>query len=162
MYIFILFTGLFLTYLALSENISPGNMVIGAMLAGIILLLLQPSRRHSPWKRLPLALIAMIGYVTVLFWDLIRSGIQVARLVLDPRLPIRQGIIRIPSESDSDLVIGMSAHWITLTPGELVVEIDENGDLYTHCLNIEQSLQGSAGAQQRRNRLIPKIFGEKR
>ena len=151
--------GLVLTYLALSENVSWGNMVIGVLIAGIILFLLRPPRSAVGWKRIPMALAALIGYVGILFWDLIKSGIQVARIVIDPRLPVHQGIIRIPSDSDSELGTAMSAHWITLTPGELVMEIDEKGGMYTHCLNVETSRKNASKAQHRRNRLIRKIFG---
>lgn len=151
--------GLILTYLALSENISFGNIIVGVVIAGIILSLLRPSRSAIGWKRMPMALAALIGYVGILFWDLIKSGIQVARIVIDPRLPVRQGIIRIPSDSDSELGTAMSAHWITLTPGELVMEIDEEGGMFTHCLNVEASQKAALNSQRRRNRLIQKIFG---
>jgi len=151
--------GLVLTYLALSENVSFGNIIVGVVIAGIILSLLRPPRSAVGWKRLPMALAALIGYVLILFWDLIKSGIQVARIVIDPRLPVQQGIIRIPSDSGSELGTAMSAHWITLTPGELVMEIDEEGGMYTHCLNVEASRKNASKSQHRRNRLIRKIFG---
>lgn len=153
--------GLVLTYMALSENISFKNTVTGFLIAGLILVLLRPRRGSIRWQQIPIALLGLAAYILILFWDLIKSGIQVARIVVDPRLPIRQGIIRIPSESDSELGTAISAHWITLTPGELVVEIDDSGGMYTHCLNVEESYEDAITAQRRRNRIIRKIFDAK-
>jgi multicomponent Na+:H+ antiporter subunit E len=110
------------------------------------------------WRRLPSAIVALIKYVVILAYDLIMSGIQVARIVLNPALPIQQGIVAIPSECESELGSALSAHAITLTPGELVIETDEQGVMYTHCLDATKSEQYVAEAQKMRRDLLEKIF----
>jgi multicomponent Na+:H+ antiporter subunit E len=52
----------------------------------------------------------------------------------------------------------LSAHAITLTPGELVLGIDDQGVLYVHCLDVTQSAAYAAEAQQLRQELLSKIF----
>lgn len=158
MYNLLLIVPLLLVYLELSSNFELSNVVVGLLIVSGILLLIRPRRRPMVWHRLPSAIVALIKYVVILAYDLIMSGIQVARIVLDPALPIQQGIVAIPSECESELGSALSAHAITLTPGELVIEMDEQGVMYTHCLDATKSEQYVAEAQKMRRDLLEKIF----
>ena len=64
------------------------GLIVGLLIVTGILLLIRPQRRPMAWRRLPSAFIALIKYVVILAYDLIISGIQVARIVLDPALPV--------------------------------------------------------------------------
>lgn len=90
--------------------------------------------------------------------DVIRGGISTARIVLDPKLPINPGIIAIPSGSKSDLGTALSAHAITLSPGELVVAIDDEGVMYTHCLDVTDTEKFIEKAQSTRKNFLSKMF----
>lgn len=158
MYNLLLIVPLLLVYLELSSNFELSNVVVGLLIVSGILLLIRPRHRPMAWHRLPSAIVALIKYVVILAYDLIMSGIQVARIVLDPALPIQQGIVAIPSECESELGSALSAHAITLTPGELVIETDEQGVMYTHCLDATKSEQYVAEAQKMRRDLLEKIF----
>lgn len=158
MYNLLLIVPLLLVYLELSSNFEFSNLIVGLLIVTGILLLIRPRRRPMAWRRLPSAIVALIKYVVILAYDLIMSGIQVARIVLDPALPIQQGIVAIPSECESELGSALSAHAITLTPGELVIETDEQGVMYTHCLDATKSEQYVAEAQKMRRDLLEKIF----
>lgn len=147
-----------LLYLMLTTNWAFNNMVVGVILAVIVTLLLRPEKRPIAWASLPQALFATLIYLGRLFWDLLISGIQVARIVLTPSLPIKPGIIAIPSQCESDLGVALSAHAITLTPGEMVVEIDEEGVMYTHVLDVSDADERVAEAQQVRRDLLSRIF----
>jgi len=158
MYNLLLIVPLLLVYLELSSNFELSNLIVGLLIVTGILLLIRPQRRPMAWRRLPSGFIALIKYVVILAYDLIISGIQVARIVLDPALPIKQGIVAIPSESESELGMALSAHAITLTPGELVIEMDEQGVMYTNCLDATKSEKYVAEAQKMRMDLLEKIF----
>ena len=158
MYNLLLIVPLLLVYLELSSNFELSNLIVGLLIVTGILLFIRPRRRPMAWRRLPSAFIALIKYVVILAYDLIISGIQVARIVLDPALPIKQGIVAIPSESESELGMALSAHAITLTPGELVIEMDEQGVMYTSCLDTTKSEKYVAEAQKMRMDLLEKIF----
>ncbi len=89
-------------------------------------------------------------------WSL--SGIQTARLVLSPSLPIKPGVLRIPSDTETDLGAALSAHAITLTPGEMVVEMDSDNVMYTHALDATKAKEYVHDAQEMRRKLLDQIF----
>jgi multicomponent Na+:H+ antiporter subunit E len=149
---------IFLLYLLISTNFEWRNMIVGALLAIFVTWLLQLQPQQMAWQRVPIALWAGLRYFALLMWELFSSGIQVARIVLDPKLPIQPGVIAIPSGTQSEQATALSAHSITLTPGEMVVMIDENNVMYTHCLDVSKADDLVTAAQARRRDLLDKIF----
>jgi multicomponent Na+:H+ antiporter subunit E len=149
---------LFLIYLALTSNLAWNNLLVGLLVGAGLSWLLRPSLKPFPWRRLPGSLLATVRYLLVLLVDLITSGIQVSRIVLDPKLPIQPGVVAIPSGCESELATALSAHAVSLTPGELVVEIDDEGVMYTHCLDASRAADYVADAQKMRRDLLRKIF----
>jgi multicomponent Na+:H+ antiporter subunit E len=148
-----------LVYLALTMDLSVSNLVV-ALLIGIgVSLFIKPQRTFVPLSRLPQGIVMFIVYVALLALDVLRSGINVARIVLDPRLPIRPGVVAIKSGSKSELGTALSAHAITITPGEMVIEIGDDGTMYTHCLDAVSSGAGADAAQSKRRAMLEKIFG---
>ena len=145
-------------YLALTANLRLSNILVGLLLSSLILLLLRPATHAVNWRFLPSTTWAMLRYILLLVYDLIVSGIQVARIVLDPTLPIQQGIIAIPTNCESETAQALSAHAITLTPGELVVEMGEEGVMYTHVLDAGHAQDNMAEAQQVREQMLQKIM----
>jgi multicomponent Na+:H+ antiporter subunit E len=103
-------------------------------------------------------MVALLRYVALAFYDLVVNGLQVARLVIDPRVPVRPGILAIPTETVSDLGTALSAHAITLAPGELVLEIDEEGVMYTHVLDAADADAHLREAQRLRRDLLSRIL----
>lgn len=149
---------LLFVYLELSSNFEFSNIVLGLLIVTGITKLVRPRRRPSDWRRLPSATVALVRYAVILAYDLIASGVQVARIVLDPALPIKPGIVAIPSECESELDAALSAHAITLTPGEMVIEMDEAGVMYTNCLDVTDAERYVVEAQNMRRDLLQKIF----
>ena len=150
---------LFIVYLALTGNAEPANLVVGALVAvGISLLRPKMDLPLMNLKRLPQFLWAGIRYLFVVAGDVVRGGISTARIVLDPNLPLNPGIIAIPSGTRSELGTALSAHSITLSPGEMVVAIDDEGIMYTHCLNVDDSERMVADAQKLRKNLLSRMF----
>jgi multisubunit Na+/H+ antiporter MnhE subunit len=150
---------LFIVYLALTGNAEPANLVVGALVAvGISLLRTKMNLPLVPLKRLPQFLWAGIRYIVVVAGDVIRGGISTARIVLDPNLPLNPGIIAIPSGTQSELGTALSAHSISLSPGEMVVAIDDEGVMYTHCLDVDDSEKMVANAQKLRKNLLNRMF----
>ena len=146
-----------LVYLALTANLEPLNILVGLLVGTIVTFLIPANETEFHPSRWLSFIWALIRYIILMAWDLIVSGVQVARIVLSPKMPINPGIIAIPSKTDSDLATALSAHEITLTPGEFVVEIDEEGVMYTHVLNLEQAEQFAEEAQEKRRTLLEKM-----
>lgn len=133
--------------------------MVGALVAlGISLLRPNMNLPLMSLKRIPQFLWAGIRYIFVVAWDVIRGGISTARIVLDPNLPLNPGIIAIPSGTQSELGTALSAHAITLSPGEMVMAIDDEGVMYTHCLNVENSEKMIAEVQELRKNLLSRMF----
>ncbi len=150
--------GLWLVYLALTANLEMGNVVLGLLVAAGLMLLLRPPRGSFEVQRLPGAATALCRYLFVVFSDAIKSGLVVARLVLDPALPVKPGIIAIPSDCDSELATALSAHAITLAPGEMVIEIGRDGTMYTHALDSTRAAQYVQEAQELRRELLRRMI----
>lgn len=150
--------GLCLIYLALTANLELSNLVLGLLIATGLTLLLQPPRGTIKLRDLPVALLALSRYIFVIAIDVAKSGVATARIVLDPALPVKPGIIAIPSGCCSELATALSAHAITLAPGEMVVEIGEDGTMYTHALDATHAAEYVVEAQRLRRDLLQKIF----
>jgi len=149
---------LLVIYLALTGNLQASNIVLGTLVAGAATLLLRPQPGRTDLRRLPAAFWATVRYIAILAADVVKSGVGVARIVLDPKLPIRPGIVAIESGCQSELATALSAHALTITPGEMVIGIDENGVMYAHCLDATHSAEYAAEAQTMRRNLLSKIF----
>jgi multicomponent Na+:H+ antiporter subunit E len=66
---------------------------------------------------------------------LAKSNIDVMLRVLNPKLPMRPGIVRIETKLTSPMARLILANSITLTPGTFVVDIKENL-LYIHWIEV--------------------------
>ena len=158
MYYLLIIVPLLFVYLELSSNFELSNIIVGLMIVTGIVKLIRPRRLPMDWRRLPSSVFALMRYLVTLVYNVIVSGIRVARIVMDPALPIKPGIVSIPSEYESEMGTALSAHAITLAPGEMVVEMDEKGVMYTSCLDTTNSEKYIEHAQKIRKDLLQKIF----
>jgi multicomponent Na+:H+ antiporter subunit E len=155
------FVFLYAVYVIQSGNYSLNNLVFGLFVALVLYLLLRPmigGGGSLDIARAPLMLRGLLQYAAYVLIDVIKCGVNVAKIVLDPKLPIRPGIVAVKSRRPSELGTALSAHAITITPGEMVIEIGDDGTMYTHCLDAISSGEGAEGAQTNRNRLLDKIL----
>lgn len=151
----VLFT---LIYLALTVNWELLNIILGVLVAIFVSILIRrPLKPMSP-SHIPKSIWATIRYIGTLIWDLILSGIKLAIILLSPKMPLNTGIINIPSNCQSELGAALSAHAITLTPNELVVEMDEDHNMYTHVLDAARAPEYVHDAQKQRLELLDEIF----
>lgn len=65
-------------------------------------------------------------YLPWILYQIILANIDVARRALDPKMPIDPGFITFDSFLKSDLSKTTLANSITLTPGTVTVDIDDN------------------------------------
>ena len=95
--------------------------------------------RNENYRMLsPVRLISILIYICGPFLvELTKANLDVAYRVITGR--VRPGIIRLHSGMKSDLGVTMLAHSITLTPGTLIVDIDEkNHDLFIHVIHLNE------------------------
>ncbi|MDK2825828.1 multisubunit sodium/proton antiporter, MrpE subunit [Methanolobus vulcani] len=79
---------------------------------------------------------AQIKYLYVLIVEIIKANIMVAKIVLQPKIDIKPGIIAVPIDTKTDLGITAIANTITLTPGTLTIDMsDDRCLLYVHAID---------------------------
>lgn len=147
-----------LMYLLVSANFSARNILFSLFIGAIVALVFRPKQKIFTVRQIPSASWALLRYAAILIFDLLKSGVLVGRIVLDPDLPIKPGIITISADCETELANALSAHAITLTPGEIVIEMDECGTMYTHVLNVDEAQEYIQQAQSLRKDLLRKIF----
>jgi len=74
-------------------------------------------------------------YIAVFLWELLTANVDVARRVVDPRLPIEPRVVTVPLRVERDIAITTIANSITLTPGTLTMDYDDDQNaLYVHAM----------------------------
>ena len=76
---------------------------------------------HMTWR--------LTMYLPWLAWELVKSNIDIARVILHPKLPIQPMVIKIKGSQVTELGYVTYANSITLTPGTVTIFID--GDEFT-------------------------------
>ena len=72
-------------------------------------------------------------YLGAFTWELLRANVDVAYRVLSPGMPIEPEVILIPLRVESDIAITVIANSITITPGTVTLDYDdETNALYVH------------------------------
>jgi len=112
----------------------------------------------------PKQLWALITYGAQLAWDIVFSGIDVAKRILPREMDINPGIYCVDTfdEDKHKLVSGLSAHSITITPGSLVIDHkpEEHNMMYVHVLDVNDWTQESLEEEQKgRLNHIKRILG---
>ena len=85
----------------------------------------------------------LVLYLPWLIVQIVKSNIDVARLVLNPRLPIRPHLIRVRPGQHSNVGRVVYANSITLTPGTVTVGFS-NDELTIHALT-DDAAEGVLG-----------------
>ncbi len=121
---------------------SKGELIAGAVISFFVALatgkVLCPTsksfRMLNPIRWLKL-LLYLIGPFPL---AMARANLDVAYRVITGR--IKPGIVKISPDLKTDLGITLLANSITLTPGTLSVDIDEErNDLYVHWINVKNT-----------------------
>jgi len=87
-----------------------------------------------------LRLVAVVSYWLWLFGEILKAGLQVARIILDPRLPISPTLVRFRPSQETAVGLATHANSITLTPGTITVQANHQ-EFLVHALTRE----GAAG-----------------
>ena len=88
-------------------------------------------------------------YLPWLFWQIVKANIQVARIILDPRLPISPRVIRVKSSQRGERAQVLFANSITMTPG--TISLDVSLDTITvHALTEEIARDLESGEMDRK------------
>ena len=149
-----------LIWMIVTSEVSPGSFGVG-MLIGISILLVIGARPTLKRGRLIDQVTAFVVYTITLARDVVNCSIIVARCVLKPEMCINPGILAVDTQdaAEDDVIAAFSAHGITITPGELVLDFDGARTMFVHCLDVEASAQSAPDGQAKRLLLLRRVLG---
>jgi len=148
-----------------TAQLTIGNFLLGYLFSLVVLIAIGVRGDSFNLRNAPKQMFNLIVYIFFLACEVLVSGLQVARLILTPSLPIRPGISAINTQdaTENAMISAVSAHGITITPGELVVDFEETAEdgvlMIVHSLNMEKSAQHLDSDQSIRLRRIKGILG---
>ncbi len=125
---------LVLVWVLLWGNASVANIIGGLIVALLITLLLPLPVVPVEGRVHPVSLLRLLFVVA---YELVLSSLQVAWLAIKPGPPPRSAVLRARLAIKSDLVLALAVNIITLIPGSMVLEIDQERRLvYVHVIDV--------------------------
>ncbi len=100
------------------------------------------------WRALP--------YWGWLAWQVAKTNVEVARIILNPKMPISPCMVRVRASQKSELGHVVYANSITLTPGTVTVDLVDGG-LKVHALTRAAADDLASGEMDRR---VTAMMGE--
>lgn len=89
------------------------------------------------------------AYAPWLIKEIVKSNIEVTRIVLSPDMPLQRNLIEVHDNPRSELGRVILANSITLTPGTVSVSMEEDRIL-VHALSFDGAAEDLAGDMDRR------------
>lgn len=79
----------------------------------------------------------LLSLVLYVLWSLVRSNVEMARVVATPDAAVK-AVLALHLETDNEWAITTLANIITLTPGTLALDVDDDrSELYVHVITIQ-------------------------
>lgn len=129
----------YIFWLVLSGHYTLLLMVIGAV-SSLLVVMLASRMAVVDREGHPIDLVGRaIWFWPWLVWQIVKSGIDVSRIILSPSLPISPTLINVRATQKSAVGLVTYANSITLTPGTVSVEV-EGDEITVHAITY-------AGAQ---------------
>lgn len=127
----------FLIWLAFTSSFDVAELSIGIIVSFIIAIFNFDYFTQVGLKSFkPKRLLLILYYNLIFLWSLIKSNINVAKVVLSPKLPIKTGIVEFESKLNSDFAKMVLANSISLTPGTFTIDFVDN-TFYIHWLQVK-------------------------
>ena len=124
--LWLLFSGLF----------KPLLLAFGLFSVGVVFWLLRRAEAIDETPlRLPIAPHRLASYLLWLMAEIARANWAVTKLILAPRIRLRQHLFALPCSQTTDVGQVIFANSITLTPGTITVET-EPGRLLVHAVDF--------------------------
>jgi multicomponent Na+:H+ antiporter subunit E len=152
-------------WLVLSGRFQTKYLVMGVVCALLVTLFTADLARRggtsiqgTAAKRVsvPLAAWRLLVYFIWLLWSIVQANLQVAYLVLQPRMNVRPGLLSFKTKLRSRTGHIILANSITLTPGTITVEFGDGS--YTIHVLAPEAAQSLLDAKMQSK--IEQVFGE--
>lgn len=147
---------LFIIWLLLSGHYEPLLLSLGALSCAFVAWIAhrmdvvdrEGHPIHLSWR--------VLIYWPWLIWQIVISNIAIARIILDPKLPIDPSLIKVRASQADDLGKVIYANSITLTPGTVSIDV-RGSQIEVHALTTAMAEGVKTGDMDRR---VTKMEGE--
>ncbi|HJD45061.1 MAG TPA: Na+/H+ antiporter subunit E [Candidatus Paenalcaligenes intestinipullorum] len=148
---------LFVLWLLLNSSASPGNLLLGAVLALWLSWAARPFRPVQAQLGKPLVALRLVMHV---FIDIVKSNIDVGRIVWQgARSGAQPGFLDIPLTIQDPHGLAALACIVTYTPGTVWSGFDESTNVLTlHVLDLQDEQQWLDTIQLRYQQPLIQIF----
>lgn len=124
-------------WLLLNNTLNLGHLLLGLFLGWVIPLLVRSFLVEVPVVRRPLKLCL---FILMVFYDIVRANLTVARLVLGPTRKLRPAFIEMPMLIEDEFVLAVLTSIISLTPGTVSSGLSPDSKmLLLHALDAPDS-----------------------
>lgn len=127
---------LFLFWLLLNGKLTAEVVGLGLIITVLMGALEWGLFGYTPAQELRLMRKAPVfcAYIPVLFWEIIKAGLVVARDILFRRYVVTPTLVTFRTDLKTDFGRFLLANSITLTPGTITVQVEDD-KLTVHCLD---------------------------
>jgi multicomponent Na+:H+ antiporter subunit E len=129
----------FVIYIIFSGSVSVYDIITGIIISVVAGVLFSEILVTNVSKSLnPVRLAHLIKYAFYYFFVAeVQAHKDVIKRILDPKMPINPGIVRVPYEVSGDYAVVGVANSIINTPGTVVIDLDEEKKLfYVHWIDV--------------------------
>ena len=127
---------LLIIWLLANGSLASHTIIAGVSISAVIALAFAAfAQVYSVVRWSPRVIYYYLIYLSVFFYELVKANLNVMLLVFSPRINISPAIVEIKTELKSPMGRLALANTITLTPGTLVVDIQDDS-LFVHWINI--------------------------
>lgn len=140
---------LYVLWLLLSGHYQPLLLILGVVSCGLVVWIAhrmdladhEGHPLHLTWRALT--------YWPWLLWEIVKSNVQVAGLILSPRMALSPKIIKVTTTQADELGQVIYANSITLTPGTVSLYVRGN-TIEVHAITHEMADDLETGEMDRR------------
>ena len=145
-------------WLFLWGDLSFANVLSGAAVAAVLLMVFPRARSEGPVRHVvrPVALAHLALYFA---YELVTSNLLLTREIMSRHSRIRTGVVACPLRTTSDGIVTVLANVLSLSPGTMMVEVlDGPPTLYVHVLLLHD-VDDARRQVARLEELIIRAFG---
>jgi len=111
-------------WLWLNNTLEPGHVLLGTVLGVAIPYV---TRRFWPEPLVVRRPLRVVEYAAVVLYDVVVANLQVTIIILGPLSRVRPAFVRVPVDLRTDFAVTVLASTVTLTPGTVSVEVEDDG-----------------------------------
>lgn len=127
----------FALYLLIVGSFQTEELIAGGVASVVIALICSIFFQFKLKYLNPIRIFWLIIYIPYFIWQMIKANIEIALIVINPKLPIHPGIVIGKTSLKSKEGKMLLANSITLTPGTLTVDIIDD-EVHIHCVKIKK------------------------